>query len=658
MPEDKGIGVIPLTPLAEFKKGNNYLFAIGINTYQDFAPLSNARKDVEDVADVLVRDYYFERQNIRFLCDDEATKDNIIEELTGLSKKIKENDRLLIYYSGHGHLEGKRGFWIPVNAKRDRMASYIANAEVRDIIQDIKARHILLISDSCFSANLLVRDATRDIGGAFTDWERNPSRWIFISGKGIVSDGIAGTNSPFAKAILKHLHQNSDDMLNIVDLANRVTKEVRYNYEQQADIMPLYQSGHEGGQFVFVKRQTEKDDWATALRLDTEGGYLSYLEKYPQGRFEKDAEKKLEEIADEREWHKADLRDAAFAYRDYLKKYPKGKHSTEANTRLQKITTKEAERIAKIEADKKEAERLAKLETDRKEAERIAKIEADRKETERLAKLEADRKEAERIAKIEADKKEAKLEANRKENEAFENTLTTSQLKYKRKIDTTLVDLNNKSKEIEDEGSFFKKYKFVIGGSSSVLVTSLLIWQMTKQPPTPSVSPTTEPVTQQPIVDNTNTQQGVKTIDPKTLPPSVTVQKPADKPTTQTVPSKPAVDPKIEANKQAEANRIAEQNRLAEEKRKTDEANKIAEQKKQQQIQADKTAAQKYLKTAFANVNAGEWDTAKDALSNAAKLSSLSAAAKKAISTALANVNAEETKAAKDAINQALNATN
>jgi hypothetical protein len=743
-PQDKGIlkeDEILQSPIEELKRGKNYLFAIGINTYKDFKPLSNARKDIEDVADVLVKNYYFERENIHLLCDDKATKDNILDELEGLRKKVKAEDRLLIYYSGHGYLDDGRGFWIPVNAKRNQVSSFIRNAEVRDIIQSIKARHILLISDSCFSANLLVRDATRDISGAFMDWERNPSRWIFISGKGVVSDGTAGTNSPFANAILKHLRQNNDDALNIVRLADRVTTEVRFNYEQQAEISPLYQSGHEGGQFVFLKRQTEKDDWTNAVRLNTEGVYLAYLKKYPNGQFEKEAEEKLIEIADEKEWKTADLRDAAFAYRQYLKKYPQGIHALEAHARLHKIEEKEAERIAKIEADKKEAERIAKIEADKKEAERIAKIEADKKEAERIAKIEADKKEAERIAKIEADKKEAEriakievdkkeaeriakieadkkeaeriakievdrretelqikfdaekkeaelyfiekeeeerkeqeilseieiknkeaewleqekieqntllatIEADRKENEELEKELTLKQLKYKRKIDTIKENLNNKPVEVED--SIFKKYKFIIGGGGA-LATGLLIWQMTKQPSGPTVNPTNEPVTQQPIVDNTkaNKQEGVKTLDPKTLPSNVSVGKTADKQKTQPQRSKPTPDLFPEEVKQPDID-----------SRKIDNANTIAEQKKQQQIQADKTTAQKYLKTALANIAAEEYNDAKKALSNAASLSTLSATAKKAISTALANISAEEYGDAKKAINMALSATN
>ena len=76
------------------QNGKNHLFAIGINEYKDFTQLSNARKDIEDIAAILSTEYYFERQNIRLLCDNEATRGNIIDELDGLRRKIKAEDRL------------------------------------------------------------------------------------------------------------------------------------------------------------------------------------------------------------------------------------------------------------------------------------------------------------------------------------------------------------------------------------------------------------------------------------------------------------------------------------------------------------------------------------------------------------------------------------
>lgn len=369
----RAIGGLPDSPIEDAKKGKNHLFAIGIDTYQFFTPLRNARKDIEDLAQVLVDQYAFEKEDIQLICDQEATKDNIVDKLDGLRRKVEPGDKLLIYYSGHGYTDTDRGFWIPVDAEPSRVSSYLANAEVRDIIQSIKARHILLISDSCFSASLLVRDISSEMEGAFKDWDKNPSRWAFISGKGVVSDGVEGENSPFAAGIIKNLRENEDDAINILKLADRVTHEIRFNYEQQAEVSPLFQAGHAGGQFVFVKRQTEKEEWASAVRNNTEGSYLEYLNKYPQGLFVKEAEHKLVDIADENEWGSATLRNAAFAYRQYLQKYPQGKHAAEAEKKLDQI--EEEDRLEKAEERRREQDRIFKREMELKSKELSSKAE-------------------------------------------------------------------------------------------------------------------------------------------------------------------------------------------------------------------------------------------------------------------------------------------
>jgi hypothetical protein len=712
MPQDRLIGNMPISQVEELKRGTNYLLAIGINAYEQFTKLSNARKDVEDIAALLVKDYYFDPQNILFLCDEAATKDSIIDELDALSKKLETNDRLLIYYSGHGFLDGERGFWIPVNAKRDRVSSYIANAEVRDIIQSFKARHILLISDSCFSANLLVRDATRgNMSGAFIEWERTPSRWIFISGKGVVSDGKAGQNSPFAQALLKHLRENKAEALNIVLLANSVTTEVRFDYAQQAEISPLYQSGHKGGQFVFLKRQTEKDDWQAALSQNTEGSYLAYLNQYPNGQFEQEAEQLLMDIADEKEWRIATRLKAAFAYRQYLRNYPKGSHAQEAQTHLDLIAEverrekaeKEAERVAKIEANKKEVERIAKIEMDKKEAERIAKIEADKKEAERIAKIEADKKE-EGLAQWEREKeelwekenmrrqqeaenaqreteKEQRLEKDKLEQrEQYVRLEKTERLERERvaKLEADRKEAERIAKIIKEEPqevevptpSPFQKYRMPIGIGTGVLATVLLIWQVNKpakEDPSVSERVETENSIRPPVVNpqtqTAATPQRPTNIDPKPASPSdKTGKSKFEKGNDEGRDNYNA--PKVDYRKQGQANEAAER------AKKEREANALAEQNKQaqaaeaerrritQEKQEMTTKVRDYLGLAAAKAQTGNKDKALQYLNSAQEVTGLPASARDMIKLAKAKVESQEYAKAIDWINKAKEAIN
>ena len=255
-------------------KGKNHFLGIAIDTYQNFLPLKNAVKDVKDISQLLTDKYGFEKTEITLLINEAATRKNIIKQLKILCTKVGVNDRVLIYYSGHGYLDEitDRGYWIPINANKDDESSYVANANLRDYIKAMKSKHTLLISDSCFSGSLLARDASRKLSGAFDTWEAKQSRFVFSSGKGIVSDGKAGENSPFAKAIIEQLTHPEESRINIVHLADEVTKTVRFNYEQQPEINPLFGAGHNGGQFVFHLQEAiivKKEEVTTSPKVPT-----------------------------------------------------------------------------------------------------------------------------------------------------------------------------------------------------------------------------------------------------------------------------------------------------------------------------------------------------------------------------------------------------
>jgi hypothetical protein len=459
------------------KKGKSYFFGIGINDYKEFPVLFNAKKDIEDVAALLSEHYYFEESDIQLLKNEDATRENIIEELSAYNHKLTPDDRLLIYFSGHGFMDKKTelGYWIPADARKDKISSYVSNAEVREQLKPFNAKHILLISDSCFSASLLARDASRDIGSAYTDWERNPSRWVFISGKGIVSDGKKGENSPFAAGILKHLSQNKDEAINIARLADEVTKEIKFNDEQQAELSPLFNAGHKGGQFVFLKRQTEKDDWKTALQKNTESAYLHFIEKHPKGSFLAQANENLEQIADLREWQNALRKDAAFAYLQYLKEYPKGKYADIAKSKIEAIKN-----VERIENEKIAA--IAAAEKERKEKERKDAIAKAKKEKELLLLKEKQEKEqAEEVSKEKSRQaaEEKPLQEEKEKQEAIVvATITTVTTPV---VTPTTQPFGSQTVDSEVIPAATPSRKFPLAIASSVLIAVFVVmWLITK----------------------------------------------------------------------------------------------------------------------------------------------------------------------------------
>ena len=147
-------GVLAGEPLS---LGTYHALLIGINDYQhtDFAPkLRTAVNDVQTLSRTLTEQYGF--KTVKVLLDRQATRAGILRALAEFrDAPLGAGDNFLIYYAGHGHQrpDTEDGFWIPVDATKDEF-TWISVADIRRVIRNIKARHTLLVSDSCFSGTL------------------------------------------------------------------------------------------------------------------------------------------------------------------------------------------------------------------------------------------------------------------------------------------------------------------------------------------------------------------------------------------------------------------------------------------------------------------------------------------------------------------------
>jgi len=84
---------------------NSYALIIGIDKYQNVRSLDYAVKDAEDIQSMLVDKFHFQQDNVVLLKNEEATKTTIIQEFSNITKKAGANDRVLIFFAGHGDTE-------------------------------------------------------------------------------------------------------------------------------------------------------------------------------------------------------------------------------------------------------------------------------------------------------------------------------------------------------------------------------------------------------------------------------------------------------------------------------------------------------------------------------------------------------------------------
>ncbi|MEO1808271.1 MAG: caspase family protein, partial [Bacteroidota bacterium] len=247
----------------------NYLLSIGINEYaQDAIPnLNNARLDAETFSKILTEKYLFESSNTTLLLDKDATREKIIDHLEAYEEKLTEQDNLIIFFSGHGEMKrgGKYGFWVPHDAEK-KPSKYVSNERIKGIIDGIKAHHIYLIVDACFSGTMILKKIDSPENELF---EKFSSRMALTSGrKEYVSDGWKGEHSPFFKRLKSILENPPKKAFSTLDLEAHVLPDRFASSNQSPLAGPLNSDDHNWGRFVFYSRDLIKREEPTHTKFN------------------------------------------------------------------------------------------------------------------------------------------------------------------------------------------------------------------------------------------------------------------------------------------------------------------------------------------------------------------------------------------------------
>ena len=234
-----------------------HALVIGINKYEHWQSLRRAKPDAEELADLLLTRYGFD--SVTTLYDEQATRGGISLALRRLTEQLDEDDALLIFYAGHGYFDRllNQGYWVPHEA-RERVdgtpatTDWFSNNELQDFASALRARHVLVVSDSCFSGSLF-RGGVLDCSDKATTWYRRaiqqPSRWGMTSGDlEQVPD-----QSVFARKFIEALRFPLQPVFSASDVASRIKIEVAGQTGTLMQAGPLQVArGSQFGEFIFL----------------------------------------------------------------------------------------------------------------------------------------------------------------------------------------------------------------------------------------------------------------------------------------------------------------------------------------------------------------------------------------------------------------------
>jgi len=238
----------------------SWAVVIGINSYEKWPGLEYAINDATSVKQHLEKLGFDE---IITLMDHEATKHNITQVLGDrLPRQVQKEDRVLIFFAGHGQTEdigGRQyGYIIPVDGDiRDYYSSAISMAQVREFSKRIPAKHIYYVIDACYSGLGLTRSGPRfspSMEGYLKKVTSLPAvQMITAGGKGeqvLEADGHGLFTEYFLNGIEGQADADDDGVVTASELGAYLRPAVSKASEQKQT--PLFGSLEGEGEFVFL----------------------------------------------------------------------------------------------------------------------------------------------------------------------------------------------------------------------------------------------------------------------------------------------------------------------------------------------------------------------------------------------------------------------
>lgn len=128
---------------------------IGIDHYNQASPLEYAVSDANEFRQTLIDSLGFEPEHITYLVNESATRQAILREFLRYSREdIDVDERLIVFYAGHGHTRtgsrGEIGYLVPHDADMSDYSTFIRWDEFARNAELVRAKHILFIMDACY----------------------------------------------------------------------------------------------------------------------------------------------------------------------------------------------------------------------------------------------------------------------------------------------------------------------------------------------------------------------------------------------------------------------------------------------------------------------------------------------------------------------------
>jgi|GEM_PF-3724354 len=309
---------------------SSHALLIGVSAYEDsgWSPLPSIDKELASVRSMLLR-AGFDVETASNLSGRELQ--NTLYDFVA-EKGYDENNRLLIYFAGHGETvelskERQMGYFVPADAPtyasdpRGFVTRALSMNRVMSVAKEIRSKHAMFVFDSCFSGSLFQTRSFGSTNGRSLEFLlEKPVRYFITSGS---ADETVPSNSVFTRAFVDAFETgaadlNRDGYVTSTELGLHLTQNVRLgNQTPQHGKINNYSLSQ--GDVVFdslaapvanaqvstlspeqlkskMELQAELRYWEAVQESPSVSGYEDYMQVYPDGRFRLLAKRKLQTL--------------------------------------------------------------------------------------------------------------------------------------------------------------------------------------------------------------------------------------------------------------------------------------------------------------------------------------------------------------------------
>lgn len=274
---------------------NTHLLTIAVDDYQHWGQLRGAVQGAQ-AFDALMRQKFGVKswQSVMFP-NELATAERIEAAMASYTpegiRNLGSDDQLIVYFAGHGQVHPHTGksFLIPVGADKFASSTWLSYDLFQDYFSAIKARHIFLISDACFSGGAFRGGGATSSAASILNQRlfATPGRHVLSSGgMELVDDDRFDGQSVFSWGLNSFLEQTDLDVIPARLLAEEVQVRVTANAAQTPEFGWFPDSGHQGGQLMIFRDGTPPQNWVGARNKTTQAVNASEDGSRPVPTFE------------------------------------------------------------------------------------------------------------------------------------------------------------------------------------------------------------------------------------------------------------------------------------------------------------------------------------------------------------------------------------